>query len=352
MPKIIVYIPVKNDAWFIENAILSSTKWADHVFVLDENSTDGSHDIYKRQEGLIENLTIIYNRPKFDFNTSDMRNYALNLAREFEGENLIFELHADEVLSAQILTPQIKNDLLEQSPVGSALMFPWINLWEKPFLYRKDKSIWSNTKGWFAYRDDRKVRFEGAAFHGSRAPESFLKNKIEINELPVLHYQFLNLSYERSKQALYQIYERKHFPKKNIERINKLYAPAYDERKISLVKLESKHYKPWIENNIKIDREFKDTELNWRDVEVLKTFNKNGIEDYKNLNIWEHINWEAKRLEALKKDIDQIPQFIINDPRSLSTKLGHKFLNRYQLYPFWKMDFFKLIIKKLFSIFK
>ena len=50
MPKIIVYIPVKNDSWFIENSIRSATIWADHVFVLDESSDDGSHEIYKDLE--------------------------------------------------------------------------------------------------------------------------------------------------------------------------------------------------------------------------------------------------------------------------------------------------------------
>lgn len=349
MPKIIVYIPVKNDAWFIENAILSSTKWADHVFVLDENSTDGSHDIYKRLEGLIKNLTIIYNRPKFDFNTSDMRNYALNMVREFEGENLIFELHADEVMSSQILTPKIKNDLLEQAPIGSAIMFPWINLWEKPFLYRNDKSIWSNTKGWFAYRDDRKVRFEGAAFHGSRAPESFLKKKVEFNRLNVLHFQFLNLSMERSKQALYQIFERNHYPKKNVEHINKIYACAYDERQINLVPLAKEHYQSWLDLGIPIDNIYPNEGFNWRDLEVLKNFKKNGVKKYKDLNIW-NIDWEQKRAMAKKLYPDStIPATSIIDPRDFSTKLAHSFLMKYQTYPFWRLNFFKLIIQKIFS---
>lgn len=352
MPKIIVYIPVKNDAWFIENAILSSTKWADHVFILDENSTDGSHDIYKRLEGLIKNLTVIYNRPKFDFNTSDMRNYALNMAREFEGENVIFELHADEVLSAQILTPQIKNDLLEQLPIGSALMLPWINLWGKPFLYRRDKSIWSNTKGWFAFRDDRKVKFEGAAFHGSRAPERFLKNKVEFKSLNVLHFQFLNLSMERSKQALYQIFERNHYPKKNVEHINKIYACAYDERQINLVPLAKEHYQSWLDLGIPIDNKYPNEGFNWRDLEVLKNFKKNGIEKYKNLNIW-NIDWEEKRKTTKQLYPDAlIPESPIKDPRSFSAKMAHAFLIKYQLYPFWRYNFFKLILEKLKIKFK
>ena len=349
MPKIIVYIPVKNDAWFIENAILSSTKWADHVFVLDESSDDGSHEIYKDLESELKNLTVIYNRPKFDFNTSDLRNYALDMVREFNGENLIFELHADEIMSAQILTPQIKNDLLQQSTIGSALMFPWINLWDKPFMYRKDKSIWSNTKGWFAFRDDRKVKFEGAAFHGSRVPEGILKNKVEFKGLSVLHFQFLNLSMERSKQALYQIFERNHYPKKNIEYINKMYACAYDERQINLVSLGKENYQPWLNLGIPINNEYPQEGFNWRDLEVLKNFKIYGLDNYKDLNIW-NIDWEKKRKTAKKKYPDSIiPEKPIVDPRDFSTKKAHSFLMKYQMYPFWRINFFKLLIEKLMT---
>ena len=350
MAKIIVYIPVKNDGWFIENAITSALKWADQVIVADESSTDGSYEIYKRLETLHNNLTIIYKRPKFDFKTPDLRNYGLNMCRNFEGNNLIFELHADEVLSAEITKLQMKQYLLEQMSIGSALMLPWINLWKKPFFYRQDKSIWSNTNGWFAFRDDRKAKFEGAAFHGSRVPERFTKQKIEMDDLNVLHFQFLNLSMERSKQALYQIFERNHYPKKNVEQINKRYACAFDERQIKLAPLAKKHYKPWLDMGIPIDKEYPKEGFNWRDLEVLKNFKKNGIKKYKDLNIWNHIDWEQKRKEAIKLyPNEKISNNPILDPRSYSTKLAHSFLNKFQIYPFWRLNFYILLLQKTIS---
>ena len=133
MSKIITVIPVKNDGWFIENSIKSAVEWSDYVFVADENSDDGSHEIYKQLETKYENLTIIYNRPKFDFNTPDMRNYALSLARTIDGNNIIFEMHADEIMSAEILKPEIRNRLIKDMKIGSALIMPWVNLWKNPF---------------------------------------------------------------------------------------------------------------------------------------------------------------------------------------------------------------------------
>ncbi len=346
MPKLITVIPVKNDGWFIENAIKSAVEWSDYVFVADESSDDGSFEIYKKLEKEYSNLKVIYDRPKFDFNTPDVRNYSLDLARSFDGNNIIFELHADEIMSAEILNQNIKEKLINDMTVGSALIAPWINLWKNPLYFRNDKSMWSNSRCWFAYRDDRKVRFEKAVFHGPRAPESFLNNRVDIDYLQVMHYQFVNLSMERSKQALYQIFERNHYPNKNVEYINKTYACAFDERDVILKKLDEKHYKPWLEKNIKIDKEYPVDGYNWRDTEVLKNFFKYGVEKYKDLNIW-YIDWEAKRQEALRLGVtENIPKEPIIDPRDTSTKLAHEFLMKYQKYPFWRVNFYRLLIEK------
>ena len=346
MPKIITTIPVKNDEWFVENSIRSAVAWSDYVFVADESSDDGSHIIYKRLESEYNNLKIIYDRPKFDFNTPDMRNYLLNLARSIDGNNIIFEMHADEIMSADILKNEIRDKLINDMPIGSALMMPWVNLWGNSEYYRDDNSVWSNNRSWFAYRDDGKVKFDGPVFHGPRAPESFLENKIDVNYLQVMHYQFLNLTMERSKQALYQIFERNHYPDKNVEYINKIYACAFDVRQVNLSKLEECHCQPWIEKGLSIDKEYSKNGYNWRDTEVLKNFNKNGLKPYKDLNIW-FIDWENKRQEALDLGVTCLLTEEIVDPRNLSTKIAHKYLMKYQRYPFWRLDFYKLLVEKM-----
>lgn len=345
-------MPVKNDSWFVEKSITSALMWADHVIVADGNSTDGSHDIYKEIEKKYKNITIIYNRPKMDYTSSDLRNYGLRLCRNFDGNNLIIELHADEIVSGEILKREIKETLEKKIKVGDSLMMPWINIWKHPFYFRNDNSIWSNNKGWFGFRDDRTSSFNEASFHGARVPSNLIKNKVEINFLNVLHFQFMNLGMERSKQALYQIFERNHYPKKNVEHINKIYACAYDERQINLVPLAKEHYQSWLDLGIPIDNKYPNEGFNWRDLEVLKNFKKNGIEKYKNLNIW-NIDWEEKRKTTKQLYPDAlIPESPIKDPRSFSAKMAHAFLIKYQLYPFWRYNFFKLILEKLKIKFK
>ena len=343
--KIIAIIPVKNDGWFVSNVIEHLKYWADEIIIDDDSSDDGSQRIFQKNYD-VENVHHII-RPKGQrFDNADRRNYMLSLARGFDGNNLIFEIHADEIMSSEILNPDIRNKLLDRAAVGSAIMMPWVNLWKDPFYYRKDNSVWSGNRSWFAYRDDRKVKFKGATYHGPRAPEDFLENRVDLDFLQVMHYQFVNLPMERSKQALYQIFERNHYPNKNIEHINKTYACAFDERNINLVKLEEKHYAAWIEKGIPIEKKYPIECYNWRDTEVLKNFAIKGVEYYKSLNIW-YIDWEKKRQEGVCLGIKNLPTDEIVDPRGLSDKLAHKYMMKYQMYPVWRVGFYKLLVDKL-----
>lgn len=255
---------------------------------------------------------------------------------------MIFELHADEILSAEILKPDIRDRLLNDVDIGCAAVMPWINLWKSANLYRDDNSVWSNNKSWFCYKDDRKAKFYGQVFHGPRCPESFIKNKIDIDYLQVIHYQFVNLSMERSKQALYQIFERNNYPDKNIEHINKIYSCAFDERHIKLKLLKGKHVDPWINKGINLKEEYSNNLTNWRDEEVIKNFSKYGVNRYKDLNIW-YIDWEDKRKKLLSEGENIAKIGVITDPRSINTKIAHKFLMKYNKYPFWRIGFIALL---------
>lgn len=346
MCKIIVYIPVKNDSWCIENSIRHAVEWADYVIVADVSSTDGCVDIYKKLEKEYSNLKIIYNIPVMDHGTPDPRNYMLEQVRKIEGYNIIFELHADEIISARILKAEIKNEIIQKLSIGKCLELPWLTLWKDPLQYRSDNSVWSNNSSIFAFRDDRTSKFQSAVFHGSRAPESYVNNRIKLNHIPVLHYQFVNIGIDKSKQAFYQIFERNRYLDRNVYYSYKLYAHYFDERKLKCKTLNEEHYAPWINIGLKINQTYDDDDIfSWRDEEVLKNFNEFGLDRYAKTLIW-HVNWEKKRQHALKIGIQNVPSFEIVDPRSLSTRLAHKFLMKYQMYPFWEMDYFRLIISK------
>ena len=96
---------------------------------------------------------------------------------------------------------------------------------------------------------------------------------------------------------------------------------------------------------IPLDEVYPEQVFNWRDVEVLRNFQRNGLDTYRELNVW-YIDWEQKRLEALAKGCEGIPAHPIVDARGLSTQLAHKWLMSTQCYPFWRCDFFKLLLTK------
>lgn len=320
-------------------------EWADHVIVADQSSTDGSVDVYRKLEKQYSNLEIIYDRPKMDWTTPDIRNYMLKQVRRIEGNNIVFELHADEIVSAKILQNDIKKELLQKMSIGTCLELPWLTLWKHPLQYRSDNSIWSNNTCVFAFRDDRTSDYQSAVFHGYRVPENYIENKIKLNHVPVLHYQFVNIGADMSKQALYQIFERNHYPAENIFKIYELYSNYFDERNMKCEELKEEDYAPWVRMGLNIHELRDDEDFCWRDVEVLKNFNIYGLDRYAKVLIW-HINWEKKRQLAFKKGIQNIPSYEIVDPRSLNTRITHKFVMKYQMLPFWEINFIRLIISK------
>src|SRR5437773_8466501 len=46
--KTIALVPVRNDAWILEHSLACWSAFCDAIIVSDQDSTDGSRDIYKR----------------------------------------------------------------------------------------------------------------------------------------------------------------------------------------------------------------------------------------------------------------------------------------------------------------
>ena len=55
--KIIVLMPVKNEAWILPLSLQAASVWADMIILSDQGSTDGSKEIARRfpKVHLIEN---------------------------------------------------------------------------------------------------------------------------------------------------------------------------------------------------------------------------------------------------------------------------------------------------------
>ena len=61
-PRIIVLVPVRNEAWILRTFLDCASLWADHIIVADQSSTDGSAEIAAGfpKVTVIENPSLVY----------------------------------------------------------------------------------------------------------------------------------------------------------------------------------------------------------------------------------------------------------------------------------------------------
>jgi len=320
--KIIVVMPVKNEEWILEKSLKAASFFADHIIVADQNSTDRTSEICKRFPKVI-----YIKNPSEKFNERERRKILLSKVREFYGNNLVFALDADEILTANILKPKILEKLVKQIKPGMSVILQWIMVWKNPFQYRYDNlPKWRNNWKHFVYWDDRKMSFDNTKIHSARVPKDALSNSIKFEDIKVLHYQFVSWSRMVSKQRFYQITEYLLYPKKSALKISPKYKWYLKKGPdgIILRSMPDVWIKPWQERGIDLGN-FSESKLYWFDAEILQDFKKYGTEHFKWLDIWD-VDWEKKRQIAIKRGIKELPDNEIKDPRPFYIKFYHKYL--------------------------
>lgn len=319
--KIIVVMPVKNEEWILEKSLAAASLVADHIIVADQNSVDKTQEICQRF------TKVIYiENPSEKFNEEERRKILLTKAREFDGNNLIFALDADEILSADILEKNVLEDFFNSMKPGMSAQLQWIMLWKDPLRYRYDNSAeWSNNWKHFVYFDDRKMSFDDVKIHSSRAPKEAILNSMRFNKFRVLHYQFVDWNRMLSKNRFYEATEKTLFPEKLAAAIAPKYKWFLREPGGGAVinDVPPQWIKPYFDKGIDL-KNFSKEDFHWYDVEVLKFFRKYGLSYFKWLDIWD-VDWEKKRQLALQKGIANLPEYPIKDPRPIYIKFYHRY---------------------------
>ena len=321
-------MPVKNEAWIIRKTLTALSQFCDVIIVADQGSTDGTLDIFHR----FEKVHLVENTQKF--HSHHVRTLLLNAARDFEGNNLIFNFDADEIPAASILDRNVLQKILD-IPIGASVILPWIQLWRSPTHYRNDSSVWSNSKKHFVFRDDRKCGYETNAFdidHAPRVPTKTLENTTIIDDVPVLHYQFVVFERMLAKQRWYRLIELL-TTNKSAESINESYIITRDERDIHLDALPHKWVEGWLELDLDLGN-FPPQDIYWHEVEALEFFAEYGVEKFQILDIWD-VDWESKREIAFSKGYKDLPPKNIIDPRKIDTKIYHWYFSRHYRTPRW-----------------
>jgi len=271
--KIITLLPVKNEDWILEHTLKNLSSFSDHIIIADQSSTDDTLDICKR----FEKVKVINNPNTGPSNM--IRWLLLDEARKISGDNLIFCIDVDEMVSPKLIysiNEIIKNRKLKP---GIGFSFSWIQLWNSTEFYRID-GVWKNNIKSIAFWDDRKINYKKERLiidHTSRIPE--VKETVFVKEYPLLHLQSISENRYKIKQAWYRCYELIN-NKNNPQKINLRYSVA-DIKDIITSKTDGKWF-----DGIDIINYVYDKKDDWRYKEILEWFDKYGIEFFEPLEIW------------------------------------------------------------------
>lgn len=329
MTRIIALMPVRNEAWILDRNLQALSTFCDQIIVADQRSTDGTRALL---ESFAPKVSVIDN-PNTGHSTS-IRWTLLDVARGYDGNNLILYIDADEIPSSNILTDNTLDQLVSLPP-GTSILVELVNLWRSPSLWRRDGSIWSGRRMEIGFRDDRIVNygdFEALNDHNRRIP---ICHRIEpIETMKLLHFQ--HAFYERMlcKQRRYRASEGFELGIEKAESINKYYCITRNERHMHLEPVKAEWTAGWKEQGIDLES-FEKCPLYWFDVEVLRYFADKGPAYFAPIDLWD-VDWEAKRQFAKAQDYEGIPDEPISDPRTTEQCLYHAYLHRFFRTPPWR----------------
>ena len=287
--KTIILMPVKNEKWILPTTIKAGIKIADHILIADQNSTDGSKEVYKEYS----KISVISNTYKDHSN--QIRWDLLDKSRELFGENnLIMNIDADELVPPNIFNEE-KINIMNHEP-GTIFSSPWIQLWRSLNKYRSDDGVWnpSKNKKPFMFIDNGIMDYEREYIindHTSRVPLKSSSNTIDT-QIPLLHLQFANWERSQIKQAWYQCKEL--LAGGNYKEINNKYKDSIIEQNLALSDLESS----WVKD-IDLSQEILNINIDelWYLNEIKLMFEKHGVRKFKKLNVW-----NSKYLIKMRKE--------------------------------------------------
>lgn len=200
--KVICLTPVLNEEWIIEKFLSAASIWADLIILSDNGSTDNTVNIASK----FPKVKIIDNSKMKDYNEREMRKPLYDEARKITGKKLLVSLDADEFFTPNF--DDIEWETIKKATVGTRFIFNWINIQPNltSYFILNDKPL--------AIMDDDSP-YDVGILHQFPIPMNKNKPYIKLNNVKVLHYQYINWERLELKQMWYRMYEKVINPKKN-----------------------------------------------------------------------------------------------------------------------------------------
>ncbi len=271
--KVVVITPMRNEDWILKPFLTACSAFADHIIIGDHNSTDSSLEIcagFSKVKVVPANYS--------DFSERQRRNQLLVEARSYGSNNLIFSLDADEFLSENPLRTGLLASMLE-FPIGTQFRMKFFNL-------DKDlKSGWSVKLDPNAFIDDGSLHQHTEDIHFPRLPKTREGSIVELDQVSLIHLQFIDWHRMMSKHAWYQAWERVNFPEKTAVAIYRRYHHMFVVPAKRKKALPTEWRKQLAEAGIDLHELSTPRNEYWWDVETRSLVETFGREHFKNIDL-------------------------------------------------------------------
>jgi glycosyltransferase involved in cell wall biosynthesis len=302
---VICIVPVKNEAWILGNFLTCAQKWADHIIVGDHNSDDGSGGIAQAFGCQVVPL----HDPSYD--ESIRRRVLIEEARRISQRALIISIDADEMLSAN-WSKSTEWSLMRRSPPGTSFHFNWLEL--LPCLGRC--VVYGMTA---AFVDDG-TDYAGLRMHSPRIP-CLAGPQIPLNDIKLLHYIAIDTKRMLSKHNWYKCLELLEHGERAWDMSIKYQDTTHKTYDAPVIPVQSDWLAgyDWLNDyRTDVNGSARDN-VYWWDEEVLKYFDRHGVDKFRRLNIWD-VDWNAKARMSGRPAV-------YADPRNRMEQWVHRFIN-------------------------
>ena len=244
------------------------------MLVSDQQSTDASRKICSE----FAKVQVIESPASFIAEQARFRLW--DVARQYDGQNLIWCTDADELVS-----PRAAQRFFASIPPltpGTVIECRYYHLWDSPARYRA--SIPPYTPYWkpLAVLDDRQIDYDRSAalpIHQERVPIRPEALRVQAPDVAVLHLQWLLADTNQIKQAWYRC--RELLAGGTARQINAFYQFTIPPRHVETAPVRPE----WIEDvtfpDLAIDRQ-----RSWQEAEICRWFDERGAAFFEPLEIW------------------------------------------------------------------
>ena len=274
--KVIALLPVKNEAWVLEHTLQCLSSFSDIILVNDQQSSDGSRDVACRFP-----KAVWIDSPESGI-CEQGRWRLLDIARDYEGENLLWCTDADELVSPSVVRHFLDShqDALRRGTVVESL---YCHFWNSPTRYRTGLGAYAPYWKPIAIVDDRCLDYDRSPelpLHQERVPIAAHATHIRMEDAPVLHLQWLLPNRSQMRQAWYRCRELIQRQRSTAE-INRFYSITLPQWRVPTDAIPGEWLQGFTLPATGVDRE-----PTWQQDEILAWFDTRGVEFFEPLEIW------------------------------------------------------------------